>query len=89
MSVDIYWNGRAYDFDGNQAKPNPDLHEVWLQVYTQGLRVGNVKGTDNGHAPREFVPAPPTKDAEAKYEAYLAKVDGACSKVNTPIGVKP
>jgi hypothetical protein len=88
MSVDIYWNGRAYDFDGNQAKPNADLHEVWLQVCTQGLRVGNVKGTDNGHVPREFVPKPPTKEDEAKYEAYLAKAGDSSAKVNTPIGVK-
>lgn len=69
--VEIFWNGRAYDFDGNLKLPFEILHDAWRQADAQGLRVVSVKGTDNGHAPRPFVPAPAGKDAEERYDNYL------------------
>ncbi len=90
--VEIYWNGKAYDFDGNLKLPFEILHDAWLQAHTQGLVVTRVKGTDNGHAPRPFVPAPVTKDAEKRYAKYLRigdnRATGAKSLEPVTINVK-
>lgn len=69
--IEIYWTGRAYDFDGNAGEPGL-LHDVWRQADAQGLRVMRVRGTDDGHQRRPFVPAPSSSEAEKKYEQYLA-----------------
>lgn len=68
--IEIYWTGRTYDFDGNKGEPG-ELHDMWRQADAQGFRVVRVRGTADGHKPRQIVPTPPTKEAEEKYERYL------------------
>lgn len=83
--VEIYWDGRTWDFDGNDRPPTDNLHATWLRAHELGFEVTGTNVTPAGHKPRAFVPSPPTRDAEAKYEDYLGKV----TPTKTPIAVKP
>ncbi len=68
--IEIFWTGNAYDFDGNAGRPGA-LHDTWRLADAQGFRVVRVRMTADGHKVRPFVPTPPTKEAEEKYEQYL------------------
>ena len=83
-TVEIYWTGRGYTFEGSPVV-SADLHEVWKLADGLGLQVTAVKGTPAGHKESVPIPDPATKEDEARYERYLDP-----TKPPEPIiGVKP
>jgi hypothetical protein len=58
LQTEIFWTGRAWDFDENTEDPFEKIHDCWVQAYTQGFEVTDVKRTHAGHKLRPFVPTP-------------------------------